>query len=103
MGQNTPSVRIHKDLLYIFWGSYLKFRKQNLRSLSPVPLEAKLGALRHEFERQILESSPCLRSLNMEVPPGKSVMSAKKGSKITEKKTPNGYIFVTTLITLGCD
>ena len=41
------------------FGSYLKFKGQNLGYLSPIILEAKFGALT-EFQRQILRPSPRL-------------------------------------------
>ena len=42
--ENTLPMRIQRDLPQIF-GSYLKFKRQNLGYLSPAFLEAKFGAL----------------------------------------------------------
>ena len=48
-------------------GSYLKFKGQNLEYLSPIILEAKLGALTQISEANF--GTRPLRPPNMEVPP----------------------------------
>ena len=61
-------MRIHKDLPHRFLGSFLKFKGQSLRYLSPIFLEAKFGALTRTSEANFGGQAP--RPPDMEVPPG---------------------------------